>query len=159
MLDTTTFDEFWVHLSRKLKLPPDQIKLMVSLLLQAPLGLMLKSIHNPAARHIFSISAGLILDFFVFGHQTFYVIAWHVGMYFFMMAFKRSAALVGVVGMFGLLSYYNIQKILFQYGEFSIDLTLLIMNQVTKGTYFGWAVQDMHSEDKKSIPDELRANV
>ena len=159
MLDTKAFDDFWIHLSRELNLPSDQLKLILSLLLQAPLGLMLKSIHKPAVRHIFSISAGLILDFFVFGYQTFYLIGYHVGIYFFMMAFKRSAALIGVVGMFGLLSYYNIQKILFQYGEFTIDLTLLIMNQVTKGTYFGWAVQDMHSDSKKSIPEELRANV
>jgi len=124
----------------------------------------MRSLKGNLQRDPFSLSVGLLGNFFLFGSQLGYILLYHIILYhvfiksadyFHKKGFKTNYVfLVGFISMFGLLSYYNLRKMLFAYGEFSLDLTLLIMNQVTKGTYITWAIHDYYTFDNKQEEKE-----
>lgn len=69
--------------------------------------------------------------------------------YFVTIHFKAKAAVPVFFAGFAFLSGYHIKRMYENYGGYDMDLTLILMQQLIRVTYFAWSIRDMHSEPSK----------
>ena len=72
--------------------------------------------------------------------------------------FRAKAAVYVYVGGFCVLSGYHIKRMLENYGGYEMDLTLVLMQQLIRVTYFAWAVHDRHLPAEQ-LPESSRGRV
>lgn len=74
------------------------------------------------------------------------------------MYYKEKAAVYVYIGGFCVLSGYHIKRMVENYGGYDMDLTLVLMQQLIRVTYFAWAVHDKRVPADK-LPESSRGRI
>lgn len=78
--------------------------------------------------------------------------------YFVTIHFREKAAVYVYVGGFCVLSGYHIKRMVENFGGYEMDLTVVLMQQLIRVTYFAWAVHDMRLPAEQ-LPESSRGRV
>lgn len=65
-------------------------------------------------------------------------------LHWFILKLQKKAAVVVYIGGFCLLSFYNLKSMYYNYGGYSLDIELLLMQVIMKITYTAWSVYDFY---------------
>ena len=72
--------------------------------------------------------------------------------YFVNLYLKERAAVYTYIGGFIFLSLYHVKRMYENYGGYDMDLTLILMQQLIRVTYFSWSVHDYHAKKPEDLP-------
>lgn len=124
-------------------LTEDQSKLVTSILILFPLGVILTTIRTPSHRLIFSALPGLLIQFYMYSQHVLHIIASSVIVLAIIKLSSRKhiGFLVGLYA-FTHLSLLHLYRLVYDYAGWKMDITLIFMNLTLKYTAFGFNVYD-----------------
>jgi len=142
-------------LGNKLNSPLDQVTLIFCIFISFPLGLINYFITSPTIRLLFGLVTGITIQYFMYEEQVLHCLISVAIAYIHIKLLSRTAysspTLVLLI-MIGHLSYNHIHQMLLTNGGWSLDVTLIHMQIVTKLSSLIYCYED------GSIPDESFKN-
>ena len=144
------FDHYIGFLSNKLGKAEDQGRILLLMLLAYPIGFMLHFIKGTYLRHAYSIIIGGAMQYLMFREGCIHFLVIIVGTYFIISVLERTyAAYATFTFCLGYLSVCHINRVLYDYGNWSLDATTYIMPLVAKLSTIGYCIMDGSKDDSK----------
>lgn len=135
-------DQFCLLVSQITQVHPQEIKFVASLFTCIPAGFVLKGIHSPLSRQLFSLSFGLFIQYFIFRFDTIYSLMGTVINYLFLVSLKgRSVGPCFVFSMV-LLWSFHLRSMYKNYAGWSLDINVSLMINALKCTSISFNVRD-----------------
>lgn len=130
--------------------PIDQAKILTWLLIHIGCGYGYRFIKGALQRSLYGMLLGTAFSVSMFGWlDTLILYICFVAVFFGAKAYRKKAAQLIFFGGFGVLSFYHLKRMWENYGGYDMDLTFLLMQQLIRVTYFGWAIHDMDLSPEK----------
>ena len=136
-------------ISEKVSIPEDQIRMLLSLILCIPLGLIFRLLPSRLLRDIYGTFFGLALQTFVYGQGIFVTLLQTTITYLIILAFKRKAAKLVFVESMIFQSIYHIYRQYVDYGGWKLDISTIVMMYTCKYTSFAFCYEDGGKPDEK----------
>jgi lysophospholipid acyltransferase len=136
-------------------LPDDQIRVLSILFAAVPLSYLLRQL-PPSTRLYFSIAGALGLQYYAYGREIWIPLVMHVAMYLLMLAKGRQCGMVVTLTAMVLLSIYHIQRMIVDYGGWTLDVSTIMMGNVCKYSLLAFAYQDGAQVDKQLETEDQR---
>ena len=136
-------------ISEKVSIPEDQIRMLLSLILCIPLGLLFRLLPSRLLRDIYGTFFGLALQTFVYGQGIFVTLLQTTITYLIILAFKRKAAKLVFVESMIFQSIYHIYRQYVDYGGWKLDISTIVMMYTCKYTSFAFCYEDGGKPDEK----------
>lgn len=134
-------------------LPNDQIRLLISILITFPMGIIFFSIKNPTVRMALGMTLGLLCQFFMYGLASLNLIVTTLACLCILSFSNREK--VGnytTVYVFTHLSILHLYRMYYDYGGWSMDITTIYMMSVCKFTAFAYCYADGGREESSLLP-------
>lgn len=133
----------------KVSVPEDQIRMLLSLIVCIPLGLIFRLLPSRILRDIVGTSFGIALQAFVYGRGIFITFLQTGITYALILLLKRKAAKVVFIECLLFQSIYHIYRQVVDYGGWKLDITTVLMMYTCKYTSFAFCFADGGKPDEK----------
>lgn len=121
----------------------DQMRLVSSLLLLAPLSFFIRFIKPSNYRYLYSLSLSCLLQIFVFQEKMIGLYIQSTIVFVIIKFFKnKKVGVVVTIESMLFLSSYHIRELIYNYGGWSMDASALLMILVCKYSLLAYAIQD-----------------
>jgi lysophospholipid acyltransferase len=138
-------DQPFVHWGAMLGLPPDQIKMIFSLLICFPMGMLFRLLKDGTTRHIAATVAGVFLTYLNYRNEIVHVFVTAAITYIILKSFSKdrnTGALITLAFNVAYLSIYHIYAMITNYGGWKVDISIVLMMNVAKFTSLAWCFKD-----------------
>lgn len=139
-------------LSNTCNIPYDQILLVLCFLSSIILSIFFRFIKSGKACLLFSLISGISIQYILYEHRLLDAIVVDIIVLLIIKIFpRRKVGIIINIFVFGYLFYLHIERILYVYGEWKLDVSNLFMIACLKWTAFGYNYQDGNIND--NIPN------
>lgn len=135
-------------------LSDDQTRIILGLLFSVPIGYGFRYIRQVDMRELYSIIAGTLLQYYVYGSSIALVFALHALVYLLAYLNIKNLGFVVTFLSMGLLSIYHIYRLVVDYGGWTMDVSTIIMMNVCKYSEFAYALQDGKTDEAKLTSEQ-----
>ena len=136
-------------IAEKVSLPEDQIRMLLSLIICIPLGLIFRFLPSRLLRDIYGTFFGLAIQTFVYGRGIFVKLIQTTITYLIILALKRKAAKVVFIESMVFQSIYHIYRQVVDFGGWKLDISTIVMMYTCKYTSFAFCYEDGGKPDEK----------
>lgn len=154
------FDNIVHEFAKLLGRPDDQIRLLTILFLAYPIGFLFRFLRGGTLRHLYSIVVGVILHLFMFRDGVIHFWGLGIAVYVIMSVMDRkSQRWVVFTVCLTHLSVMHIYRLLFDFGNWSLDATTFLMPLISRLSSLGFVYADGQKEDKDLTEDQKERKV
>jgi lysophospholipid acyltransferase len=135
-------------------MPDDQQRLIISFFLMLPLGWVMNLFHCRNIRLAYSLIFGIIIQYYVYGFSMMHVFIAACVNLIILKTFKNNLGKIALIYNFGHNSLIHLYRLLFEYENWSIEISVIFMIVTCKFSAFAFSYEDgLKLEDESAIND------
>ncbi len=123
-------------------LPEDQLRVISALLICVPLSYLMQKMRLPVTRKSYSLIVGLLLQYWIYRTDLIYPLMMHCAVYGLIVLLGRKCGFIVTVFSLVTLSVYQMYLMIYYYGIWKIDVSVVLMTSVCKYSLFAYAYED-----------------
>lgn len=140
-------------------LAQDQIRFISAVLISIPLSFVLRKLQTKQLRLLYSFLLGTLLQFYVYGTDIWMSFSVHLAIYTIIkINGRKSGKLVTTISIISL-SAYHIYRLIIDYGNWTLDISTILMPMVCKYSLFAYAYEDGGQPNENLNPIQQKQKI